>query len=1168
MKKNIFLFLLCSSLVSGAVTPEEMHRSGKWELPPKHTKENGFRGETVLNGFWLVSDTKDGAYRECRVPDSGIRNAPLKHFYREVKLPREWMSRNLMLEVDLVSGTVRVNGTVVGKPAGKRFYEYPVAVPPDGILKIEIETGSVVGDVYLRSFPKKEFISDSYIRPSFRKKMIRLNLAAEKLDPKKNYRYFVRISDHADLSAPVKEFSGTGAILESSWKNPRLWSCRTPELYYYGVELRSSDGHVLDRILPRRFGFREVWIENGSLLVNGVPTAICDDVWEGHAERGNVCVPQAREAMKTVKLYGLTGGFRIGSEATFNIADEVGMNLMAGCGSFVKINIWDPKSGLTRMDGDENVDDIKRLVRRRREHPSILAWGSSTAYSLASMHPEFAGQFYDCWNYFPLNRSSSEAYQAQQMFRRLVEMVKKMDPEREIGSANGPYSPLETATRYLCVNLDPQEREEFFDYWFRTQSKRKAIWVSEFGVPFAGHEFLRYIDHQMPQGGMWPKIHLENAARFYGDSVYLDGPDSQFGAWLKERFFRNMAYPVLQRKTAENVRRIWRAWRTYGVNISGHHVLSEGCFGPVRSPLKPEERYGFKTLEDPRCPGFSRILPTSGFPVPGKMPFPPAAQAYIESTAPLLGYIGGGNGHFTRKDHLFFSGHPVEKAFIVINDLVASAEVEGQWCLRTSEGNKVLSGTFSGTVKPGHRAITDFPIHFPAPDVKERTDFLLEVSAGSLKDEFSLTVFPKQKKTKVSFPGKIWYVNISDDRTHETPHFQINRDNAAFLEAAGVVPALPAGFKTFTYCGYGPDAALAGNRKKVISGTPGPGDLLIIPRLNVKPAADGAQGLLRFLHRIHFDQLVENGLRVIFFEQNVPNLLGINMEDVRPRRAFISAKGHPVFHGLKESDLSNWSGSSRLQPSRTPFGAGEERFPERLWHVSNTNSVATRTLIRPQVGAVRALAVSGFDLQESPLLEAVRGKGRILFCQFDVSTRYGTDPAATRLVDNIFRYMTSAAPPDPEKNTVRILPPDGKNVCEKKGVFRMRKPDGFAGWGITQGDLFCRESIYAENKPTPALPDFKLPVFANGVKDGNGVLLPEVIRWDSRTKSFTLTLSPENFKTGWMKRKAAWLKAALLINQNGTSLEGPALKHHGDAIRLYPWEWIEDFVHPYTANIW
>jgi hypothetical protein len=53
-----------------------------------------------------------------------------------------------------------------------------------------------------------------------------------------------------------------------------------------------------------------------------------------------------------------------------------------------------------------------------------------------------------------------------------------------------------------------------------------------------------------------------------------------------------------------------------------------------------------------------------------------------------------------------------------------------------------------------------------------------------------------------------------------------------------------------------------------------------------------------------------------------------------------------------------------------------------------------------------------------------------------------------------------------------------------------------------------------------------------------------------------------------MKRKAHWLHSALRINQGCSSLEGPALRHHGRLTSLYPVEWVEGFVHPYTSNIW
>jgi hypothetical protein len=114
-----------------------------------------------------------------------------------------------------------------------------------------------------------------------------------------------------------------------------------------------------------------------------------------------------------------------------------------------------------------------------------------------------------------------------------------------------------------------------------------------------------------------------------------------------------------------------------------------------------------------------------------------------------------------------------------------------------------------------------------------------------------------------------------------------------------------------------------------------------------------------------------------------------------------------------------------------------------------------------------------------------------------------------------------------------------------------------------QGDLFNREAIYNNNQVTRTLPDREFPVLAD-TKNAQGY--PSVIR--RGTDRYETTLHPDLFETGWMKRKAAWVRAALLINQNGSSSEGPGLANHGRQTPLYPQVWVEGFVHPYTSNIW
>ena len=123
--------------------------------------------------------------------------------------------------------------------------------------------------------------------------------------------------------------------------------------------------------------------------------------------------------LKSLKKMGLTMGFRVRSDMMFDVADEVGMLFDVNAGSMVSLNIWNPLSGLTNMSGKENAEEIARLIKRWREHPSIISWHSNAPYCLISMHPHFAGQNFETWNYFPANRNAPRAREGQLLFKKM-----------------------------------------------------------------------------------------------------------------------------------------------------------------------------------------------------------------------------------------------------------------------------------------------------------------------------------------------------------------------------------------------------------------------------------------------------------------------------------------------------------------------------------------------------------------------------------------------------------------------------------------------------------------------------------------------------------------------------------------------------------------------------
>ena len=76
-----------------------------------------------------------------------------------------------------------------------------------------------------------------------------------------------------------------------------------------------------------------------------------------------------------------------------------------------------------------------------------------------------------------------------------------------------------------------------------------------------------------------------------------------------------------------------------------------------------------------------------------------------------------------------------------------------------------------------------------------------------------------------------------------------------------------------------------------------------------------------------------------------------------------------------------------------------------MWHCGNRGSVATVLIEKPERGDWLPVIDCGFDLQYAPLLEYSEGKGKVVFCQMDVSGRTEEDPAAIKLCRNLLSYL-------------------------------------------------------------------------------------------------------------------------------------------------------------------
>jgi hypothetical protein len=154
---------------------------------------------------------------------------------------------------------------------------------------------------------------------------------------------------------------------------------------------------------------------------------------------------------------------------------------------------------------------------------------------------------------------------------------------------------------------------------------------------------------------------------------------------------------------------------------------------------------------------------------------------------------------------------------------------------------------------------------------------------------------------------------------------------------------------------------------------------------------------------------VRNGLKVLVFEQTAETLshrLGFRVQEHGLRQVFGS------WGAVGEEN--NWRGSSTLVPSHLPIEGVEKTDPKwrwcafentRVWRCGNRGCVASVLIEKPPIGDFLAPLGGGFDLQYAPLLICNEGKGKVVFCQFDVTGRTDEDPAAMDVCRTILRLL-------------------------------------------------------------------------------------------------------------------------------------------------------------------
>ena len=305
-------------------------------------------------------------------------------------------------------------------------------------------------------------------------------------------------------------------------------------------------------------------------------------------------------------------------------------------------------------------------------------------------------------------------------------------------------------------------------------------------------------------------------------------------------------------------------------------------------------------------------------------------------------------------EHNFVSGQKVEKDIWTLNhSMDDKSGLKVTWALE-STGKK---GKVSVAKIPQGETINAGKISFTTPAVTERTEYRLVVKLIDGKkvinrDWMRIHVFPQPGALKDTVSGR----------------------NILLYDVKGVTTGLlkKAGVK---HKEYDPDETVLD--KSV--------DLLILGYNSVDMDIEDV------VEKIN--DYVKKGGRVLIFEQPTVKRISRSI-------AFVTAPGHPVFKGVSQDRLYLLNG-----------GSGQIINSSILIPLKK----AYRSLLT--IGGTGALGTVGKTIRiYSVMIESLNGSGSILSCYLEVSKRYGIDPEATMIVNNMISYLANM----PQKKPARV----------------------------------------------------------------------------------------------------------------------------------------------------
>jgi beta-galactosidase len=959
-------------------------------------------------------------------------------YERPIRVPADWAGRAVLLDLQRVSTDAEVflDGVSCGKvewPAGtvdltkavvpgkEQTLRILVAAAGDAkealvlmgvnqisTTKADLDSRGIIGDVTLTSRPKGPHVSDVFVMPSTRKKLVTLDVEVVGARAGQPIQFTAEMLD--GRGKVEKTFRGAGTLangtrrlkLSFPWANPRLWDFAQPNLYTLRLQAK---GAGVDDVYAQRFGFREFWIEGRRFMLNGkefrMRPGLGGHQWadvHGNRELIEGNIEGLRRAGFNIEEFWPFDHDARGNvqyrELWATVADEKGWPVMGNALAIGNVIFtwrqpnWDQPGVKERWR-----QRMEAELRRYRNHPSILLWASSgnTFGHSDDQNPRRIGR---TWN-SPAFADTDEAWRKHQMRgQEAIQLVKAADPTRPVFYHQGTNGDVYALNNYLVFN-PLQDREEWLSEWaIKGEMPYMAV---EFGTPldcsfFRGRNGFGGVMVSEPLLTEFSAIYLGN------DAYRVETPE--YRREIAAKFQKDQTYSSWHNNPVTNkapnlhaiedlfIRNTWRSWRTWG--ITGGMVPWSEAHGFQRKPAPSVDLGPFRpgrrgTYTRTVSPYYLKYWDPQTYEVQ------PGGQALLANNGPTLAWIAGKAGRFTEKSHNFRPGQPVEKQAVLINDQREPQPYTYQWTV-TSNGKALASGQGRGTLREAQTAF--FPIRFRTPEVGAggkvdgQVRMTATVGSRSHQDTFAFRTFGPAPAAK----GEVAVVDPEGKTTE-------------------VLRSL--GYQPVAWTGSAVPLVVVGRNALVR-------DSAIVAKL---------------------ESQARNGGRVLMMAQDPEWMranLGLRIAHTVSRRVFPVDNGHPVVKGLDASDLRDWTGAGDLVEPKPDYTKPGTKLangnPWWGWRWGTQGSVTSAAIEKPHLSGWRPILECEFDLAYSPLMELDYGKGRITLCTLDLEAQTAADPAAERLARQIVGHVASAPLQVRSTRTIYVGGMPGQELLRSMGV--------------------------------------------------------------------------------------------------------------------------------------